>query len=59
MVKRLKPLLLLTLMLPLPWVAASAQTTLSDKHYRLAAWSFYLQQPEQALERLQLAPEQD
>ena len=37
----------------------SAATALSEKHYRQAAWAFYLQQPEQALEALQLAPQQD
>ena len=37
----------------------SAATALSEKHYRQAAWAFYLQQPEQALESLQLAPQQD
>ncbi|WP_445768301.1 hypothetical protein, partial [Rheinheimera sp.] len=37
----------------------SAATALSEKHYRQAAWAFYLQQPEQALEALQLAPQKD
>lgn len=40
-------------------VAVSAQPALGDKHYRQAAWAFYLQQPAQALETLQLAPQQD
>jgi hypothetical protein len=59
MVKRLTAALLLALMLSPPWTAVSAQVTISDKHYRVAAWSFYLQQPAQALETLQLAPAQD
>ncbi len=40
-------------------ISASAQDTLSEKHYRQAAWAFYLQQPAQALEALQLAPQHD
>lgn len=56
MVKRLSCLLLLALMLPFPWTAASAQVAPEDKLYRVAAWSFYQQQPTQALETLQLAP---
>lgn len=46
----------LTLLLP---VIATAQSVLTEKHYRQAAWAFYLQQPEQALETLQLAPDSD
>ena len=33
--------------------------SLSEKHYRQAAWAFYQQQPANALEALQLAPQQD
>ena len=33
--------------------------SLSEKHYRQAAWAFYQQQPASALEALQLAPQQD
>lgn len=58
MVKRLTCLLLLALMLPFPWTAASAQVAPEDKLYRVAAWSFYQQQPTQALEVLQLGPKQ-
>ena len=58
MVKRLTCLLLLALMLPFPWTAASAQVASEDKLYRVAAWSFYQQQPTQALEVLQLGPKQ-
>ena len=56
MVKRLKFLRLLALMLSLPWTAAAAQVAPEEKLYRVAAWSFYLQQPTQALETLQLGP---
>lgn len=59
MVKRLIPLSLLALLLALPRIAVSAQAPLTDKHYRLAAWSFYLQQPAQALETLQLTVAED
>lgn len=64
MVKRLSCVLLLLLTPPLPLAAASAQTTsatapIAERHYRQAAWSFYLQQPAQALETLQLAPQHD
>lgn len=51
--------MLFALTLSLPWTAASAQATTADRHYRQAAWAFYLQQPAQALETLQLAPAQD
>lgn len=56
MVKRLSCSLLLALMLPIPWTAASALVAPEEKLYRVAAWSFYLQQPTQALETLQLGP---
>ncbi|WP_397471760.1 hypothetical protein [Rheinheimera sp.] len=63
MVKRLSCALLL-LLPPLVQAAASAQAaatpaTIAEKHYRQAAWAFYLQQPAQALETLQLAPQHD
>lgn len=59
MVQRLAPAFLLALSISLPWQSVSAQFENGEKHYRQAAWSFYLQQPAQALETLQLAPEQD
>ncbi len=58
MVQRLSRTLLLTLLLPSSQLAAT-QTTPDNWHYRQAAWAFYLQQPEQALETLQLAKAQD
>ncbi len=59
MVERLSCAVWSALLLSLPAAAASVQATLSEKHYRQAAWSFYLQQPAQALEALQLAPAHD
>jgi hypothetical protein len=59
MVTRLIYTGLATLTLLLPVGAVSAQRVDSDWHYRQAAWSFYLQQPAQALETLQLAPLRD
>lgn len=58
MVQRLSRTLLLTLLLPSSLLAA-APATPDNWHYRQAAWAFYLQQPEQALETLQLAKAQD
>jgi len=40
-------------------VAINDKQLLTEKHYRQAAWAFYQQQPAQALEALQLAPQQD
>lgn len=57
MVKRLK--VRLTCLLALCSVAAAAQQAPLEKHYRQAAWAFYLQQPAQALEALQLASQHD
>lgn len=59
MVSRLNCTALVILALALPFYAVSTQVTDSDWHYRQAAWSFYLQQPAQALEILQLAPVHD
>lgn len=58
MVQRLSRALLLTLLLPSSLLAASPVIP-DNWHYRQAAWAFYLQQPEQALETLQLAKAQD
>ncbi|MEW5682671.1 MAG: hypothetical protein AB1780_09810 [Pseudomonadota bacterium] len=58
MVQRLSRTLLLTLLLPSSLLAA-APVTPDNWHYRQAAWAFYLQQPAQALETLQLAKVQD
>lgn len=56
MVKRLTACLICLLLLP---VLAAEPAMLREKHYRQAAWEFYQQQPAQALEALQLAPQQD
>lgn len=58
MVQRLSRTLLLTLLLPSSLLAA-APVIPDNWHYRQAAWAFYLQQPAQALETLQLAKVQD
>jgi hypothetical protein len=58
MVQRLSRTLLLTLLLSSLQLAA-APATPDNWHYRQAAWAFYLQQPAQALETLQLAKSQD
>ncbi|MDP2715106.1 hypothetical protein [Rheinheimera sp.] len=64
MVQRLIcPLLYLLALHATPAFAQAAindkQQLLTEKHYRQAAWAFYQQQPAQALEALQLAPQQD
>jgi hypothetical protein len=59
MVSRLRLPLLLAVTLSVVSTTTLAQVIPSDKYYRQAAWSFYLQQPAQALETLQLAPQQD
>lgn len=58
MVKRLiVSLLPIVALYSAPLWPASQQLT--EKHYRQAAWQFYLQQPAIALETLQLAPQHD
>lgn len=63
MVQRLIcPLLYLLALHATPAFAQAAindKQLLTEKHYRQAAWEFYQQQPAQALEALQLAPQQD
>lgn len=63
MVQRLIcPLLYLLALHATPAFAQAAindKQLLTEKHYRQAAWAFYQQQPAQALEALQLAPQQD
>jgi hypothetical protein len=39
--------------------SSTVATNMAEKHYRQAAWQFYLQQPATAIEVLQLAPSRD
>lgn len=41
------------------WAFSPAAADLTEKHYRQAAWQFYLEQPVAALEALQIAPSSD
>ena len=59
MVKRIKPLCQVILGAVLLSAAHASYGAETEKHYRQAAWAFYLQQPAQALETLQLAPGAD
>ncbi|CAM3708264.1 tetratricopeptide repeat protein [Rheinheimera salexigens] len=70
MVRQLSWPLLAALLLVCSWVsngseqagavkASSTKSDITEKHYRQAAWQFYLQQPAAALEALQLAPSRD
>ncbi|MGI5309375.1 hypothetical protein [Rheinheimera sp. WS51] len=57
--KQLNLPLLAALTLLFSWLCSAADIELTEKHYRQAAWQFYLQQPAAALEALQLAPSHD
>lgn len=59
MVKRISTLRQLLAGAALLSVAQACYGAETEKHYRQAAWAFYLQQPAQALETLQLAPDAD